>query len=268
MPSPFPGMDPYLENVIYWKSVHHDLIALITFRLNEFLPEAFLARSEGRSYILPRQELIYPDAIVVRAPADEDTKPLGGNVVTPVQNSTAPLVFEFSTHEVYEPHVEIFSVEEEQVVAVIEILSPTNKAYESTGRDEYVRKQKELLRSSTHLIEIDSLRGGLHTAAIPRNAILARRNYDYVVSLRRADAERERFEVWAFTVREALPTVRIPLTNGWSDFELDLQSLWQAVYRLGRWQKAIHYQNDPVPPLLGEDAVWADALLREKGVRE
>ncbi len=269
MPSPFPGMDPYLENVLYWKSVHHDLISLITFQLNESLPEPFLARSEGRSYILPRHELIYPDAIVVRAPSADAADLKRGKIAaaTATRTDSPPLLFEFSEREVYEPHVEIFSVEDEQVVAVIEVLSPTNKSQESTGREEYVKKQKQILNSSTHLVEIDLLRGGLHTVAVARETIRARKNFDYVVCLRRADETRTRFEVWAFTVRESLPTVRIPLTEGWADFDLDLQAIWGEAYRLGRWAKAIQYGEESDPPLSPADTAWADALFREKGLR-
>lgn len=267
MPSPFPGMDPYLENVLYWRSIHSSFITCLMGTLNESLPEPFLARYEWRSYILPQHELIYPDAIVVRAPsADESDLKVGGTATT-TQASTVPLIFEFSTREIYEPHVEIFSVEDEQVVAVIEVLSPTNKAQESTGRDEYVKKQREILNSSTHLIEIDLLRGGSHTIAVAQDIIRVRKKFDYVVCLRRAEEVRKRFEVWAFTVRDSLPTVRIPLTKGWADFELDLQAVWSDVYQRGRWAKAINYQNEPEPLLSPTDAEWADALLREKGLR-
>jgi hypothetical protein len=267
MDSPFPGMDPYLENVIYWKSVHQNLISLITFALNESLPDAFLARSEGRSYILPKHELIYPDAIVVRAPSEEDTPPSNLGVTTIAQTVTEPLVFEFSEQEIYEPYVSVFSADDKQVVAIIEVLSPTNKAPESTGREEYVRKQREILRNPAHLIEIDLLRGGLHTVAVPREAVLSRTDYDYIVSLRRARVKKNRFEVWPFTVQESMPTIWIPLTEGWPDFPLDLPSIWQETYRLGRWGKALDYSRDPEPALPPDDARWMDSLLRSTGVR-
>lgn len=267
MDSPFPGMDPYLENVIYWKSVHQNLISLVTFALNESLPDAFLARSEGRSYILPKHELIYPDAIIVRSPSEEDTPPTTSGATTLSGTATEPLVFEYSEQEIHEPYVSVISVDEEQVVAVIEVLSPTNKAPESTGREEYVRKQKEILRSPTHLIEIDLLRGGLHTVAVPREAVLSQTNYEYIVSLRRATVGKNRFEVWPFTVREALPTIRIPLTEGWPDFSLDLQLICREAYRRGRWDKAFDYSRDPEPRLRSEDTQWINDLLRGAGLR-
>ncbi len=231
------------------------------------MPDAFLARSEGRSYILPKHELIYPDAIVVRAPSEEDTPPSTSGITTISQTATEPLVFEFSEQEIYEPYVSVLSADDEQVIAVIEVLSPTNKAPESTGREEYVRKQKEILRSPAHLIEIDLLRGGLHTVAIRREAVLSRTNYDYIVSLRRAGANKNRFEVWPFTIREAMPTIRIPLTQGWPDFSLDLASIWRETYRRGRWGKALDYSRDPEPTLPPDDTRWMDGLLCDAGLR-
>lgn len=267
MPSPFPGMDPYLENVIYWKSVHSLLISIITLALNNTLPDAFVARPEGRSYILPNHDLVYPDAILVRSPSDDAIPPLG-SVGTAAQATTLPLLFEYTTQETNEPYVTILSVDSEEVVTIIEVLSPTNKAPESTGREEYLRKQREILRSPTHLLEIDLLRSGAHSVAIGREAVLSQTQYDYLVSLRRAGDERKsRFAVWAWSVRDVLPVVTVPLLPGWADVPLDLQAVWDDTYRGGRWDKTINYRNAPEPPLSSADAAWAGALLREKGSR-
>ena len=141
MPSPFPGMDPYLENVIFWRSVHTAFIAYITAALNDTLPDAFVARIEGRSYIMPNLDLIYPDAILVRAPSeDEPVAPFRNITVLEERQTTATLlVFEYTTQEIAESYVSILSVDDEEVVTVIALLSPTNKAPESTGREEYIK---------------------------------------------------------------------------------------------------------------------------------
>jgi hypothetical protein len=268
MPSPFPGMDPYLENVIYWKGVHNSLVSVLSFALNNSLPEAFVARIEGRSYILPNHDLIYPDAILVRSPSEETDAPSSGIATTP-STTTSPLLFEYTMQEIEEPYVVILSVDSEEVVAIIEVLSPTNKAPEGTGREEYLRKQRDILRSQTHLLEIDLLRGGAHSVAIGREAVLSRTRYDYLVSLHRAGDERKsRFAVWAWSVRDPLPTIAVPLLPGWADAPLDLQAVWNDTYRGGRWDRTINYRHNPEPPLSPADAVWADALLREKGLRE
>ncbi len=269
MLSPFPGMDPYMENVIYWRSVHASIISTMTFALNDALPEAFVARMEGRSYILPNHDLIYPDAILVRSPSADEPVPRGG-VATAISTATVPLVFEYTTETVEESFINILSVDDEEIIAVIEVLSPANKAPESTGREEYLRKQQDVLRSTAHLLEIDLLRGGAHTVAVSRGAVSARTPFDYMVSLRRANAEtprKSRFEVYPFTVREAMPTIRVPLLPGFSDVPLPLQKVWETTYRGGRWNRVLNYRTEPDPILSAADTTWADARLRESGLR-
>jgi hypothetical protein len=51
MPSPFPGMDPYLETPELWPDVHHELISQIRSALNPTLRPHYVARVELRVYI-------------------------------------------------------------------------------------------------------------------------------------------------------------------------------------------------------------------------
>ena len=44
MPSPFPGMDPYLEDPAHWRGVHAALIVACYETLNALLPDGFIAR--------------------------------------------------------------------------------------------------------------------------------------------------------------------------------------------------------------------------------
>ena len=50
MPSPFPGMDPYLESPTIWPDVHHRLISEIQSTLNPRLRPQYVARVELRVY--------------------------------------------------------------------------------------------------------------------------------------------------------------------------------------------------------------------------
>lgn len=52
MPSPFPGMDPYLESPHLWPDVHHGLITEIQHFLNPRLRPNYFARVELRVYIV------------------------------------------------------------------------------------------------------------------------------------------------------------------------------------------------------------------------
>ena len=58
MPSPFPGMDPYLEH--HWGDVHHRLITYASDRLNELLPQNLKARVEERVLVESPEEMVRP----------------------------------------------------------------------------------------------------------------------------------------------------------------------------------------------------------------
>src|SRR5690606_5129853 len=121
--------------------------------------------------------------------------------------------------------VEILPAREpDRVVAVIELLNPSNKAAGSAGRASYLARQAEVLGSAAHLIEIDLLRGGEHTVAVSRHQLSRRGLYDYLVCLGRGP-NRYRFEVWARTIRDRLPRIAVPLLGEDLDLVLDLQPL-------------------------------------------
>src|SRR5438067_4781357 len=67
MPSPFPGMDPYLE--AHWRDVHASLIIYTRDALQGVLPGSLRARVEERVLLETPQGLsdhpLYPDVRVV-----------------------------------------------------------------------------------------------------------------------------------------------------------------------------------------------------------
>jgi hypothetical protein len=74
-------------------------------------------------------------------------------------------------------------------------------------------------------------------------------------------------DVYRIPLRERLPGIRIPLRPQDADLPLDLQPLIDQVYRKGRYGGSIDYRHDPEPPLGTEDAMWADAILKSRGLR-
>ena len=149
---------------------------------------------------------------------------------------------------------------------MIELLSPSNKARGSTGRQSYLAKQEEVLRSSAHLIEIDLLRHGEHTVAVSQDRLARRGIYDYLTCLSRS-GPRWRFEVWARTIRDRLPRIAVPLLENDPDLVLDLQPLLDRCYDAGAYGRRIDYATAPVPPLTRADAEWVDERLRAAGHR-
>ena len=266
MPSPFPGMDPYLEHSDRWPGVHQGFITYAQEALNTTLPERYVADIGERLYVVQPDRDIYPDVAVLEHPPVETPTPRreGERAVV----SDPPFVLTIEPVEIREVFIEILSVgDEDRVVSVIEVLSPSNKTSGSEGRQLYLTKQREILESQTHLIEIDLLRRGKHTVAPPRERLLRQGRWDYLVSLHRG-GQGKRYEVWAITVRQRLPRIRVPLTDGDPDVVLDLQAVFERCYDAGAYARRLDYRRDPPTPLEGDDVTWATVLLRERGVRE
>jgi hypothetical protein len=164
--------------------------------------------------------------------------------------------------EIHEARLEIIDREQRQVITVIEIASPTNKVTGSRGRASYLQKRQEIMNSPSHLVEIDLLRGG-----DPLNFRELLPPHDYLVhaSIRQ---RRPRARAWPIQLQQRLPVVEIPLRPEDPMAPLDLQQLLAAAYDRAGYDMSINYRKEPNPPLHGENATWAAALLRGKGLRE
>ena len=73
-------------------------------------------------------------------------------------------------------------------------------------------------------------------------------------------------KVYRASLRERLPVVAIPLRPSDRDLLLKLQAMFDQCYRNGGYDD-VDYRVAPDPPLLAEDAAWADTLLQEQGKR-
>jgi hypothetical protein len=262
MPSPFPGMDPYLEDPVLWPSVHTRLVTYLGDVLTELLPPRYVASINERLSVSEPDRELYPDGLVLdRAPL---TPPSTGGTATVLGDP--PDEIDVQAEEIAETFVEILAVSpEERVVAVIEVLSPSNKAAGTRGREQYRQKQRQVLSSAAHLMEIDLLRRGEHTVALGRDPIVRRGPYDYLVSLSRGD-QRRKGSVWRVLLRNRLPQVLLPLLPG-DAVLIDLQTLMNQCYDRGGYARRLDYQREPVVVLHPADAAWADAMLRERGLR-
>ena len=261
MPSPFPGMDPYLEQPALWPGVHQGIITYARAALNALLPPHYVADIGERLYVVQPDRSIYPAVVVVEPPSTAPFPERQREGTTALLSSDPPWVLTVESVEVREVFVEILSVgDASQVVAVIEVLSPSNKTANSEGRQLYLTKQQEILRSPTHLIEIDLLRSGEPTVAAPRERLIERGVWDYLVCLHRG-GQPGRYEVWATTVRQRLPRIRVPLAHGEPDVVLDVQAVFDRCYDEGAYARRLNYQRDPPTPLSNADHAWARALF-------
>lgn len=260
MPSPFPGMDPYLEDPALWSDVHFRLIAATDRHLRPYLPPNYYSSLAERLYVEDVRSAISPDVTVLRVPRSE---PLRGGTATLVADEPTVLLFNL---EVREPYLEIRSVGSHEVVTVIELISPTNKSSAGRGRDEYRTKQDQVLASRANLVEIDLLRRARTVAYVPPGSQPSLPPYDYLISINRACA-RDRSEVYAFTLRDRLPRIRIPLREPDPDVVLDLPAAFNECYVEGAYPVRIDYRKAPREPLRPEDESWVDDLLRSAGLR-
>lgn len=265
MPSPFPGMDPYLESPAVWPTVHPRLITYLSDALNEILPAHYIARIGERLYVMDADRSIYPDVAVFR---HRQAPPAGqaGGAVAVAAPAGVPWNIPILADEAREYFVDIVAVDNpSRIVTVIEVLSAANKASGSAGRRKYQTKQEEVLQSDSHLLEIDLLRRGEHTVLAQWDYLRREGYWDYLVCLHRAHSDT--CQVWPASLRESLPEVRVPLAGEDPDVILDLQAAFTHCYDAGAYARTLDYRAEPDPPLDPADAAWADALLREKGLR-
>jgi len=260
--SPFPGMDPYLEQS--WRDVHQRLCMYACDDIQSQLSGGLVARVEERLIVespLDDTHSIHPDVLVVlqkgRASA---TSPLTGGLAL-----AEPLLIQADPSDLFEGFIQILDPRGGQVITIIEFLSPTNKT-PGPGIQQYQRKQQEVLQSETSLVEIDLLRGGspatqLHPSRIPS----ARRSVYHAVTHRSWAGNQH--EYFAMPLNLRLPLIPIPLRKADKDVVLDIQSLIDRVYRNGAYHVTIDYSQPPEPPFTSEAAEWSDQLLRAAGKR-
>lgn len=246
MPGPYPGMNPYLEDPFHWQGFHNSLIASIQGALNAVLPAGYRAVIEQRLAIMPEDQIRKADVTLIRRPVSSSGGPGGGTAVKERGRPDGKVGALFE--EVYDWYVEVRSGSrrDSRVVAIIALLSPTNKAAASQGRREYQQEQHELFHSDTHLMEIDLLRHGAHSVLAPLESLPPRNTWDYIVCLHRV-TERFQCEYWLNRLTDPLPEVRVPLLEGDPDVLLDLQAVHQQTYAAGRYEDEMDY-TAPLPP--------------------
>ena len=261
MESPFPGMDPYLEQ--HWRSVHHRLITYAGDQLQANLPRQFRVEVEERVFVAAIEEAgrgVYPDVHVVdRGGSHQPTTATGDMAIA------EPIVIELPDEPITETYLEIVDVTSgNRVITAVEFLSPTNKMA-GDGNDLYVRKQRDYRGGAVSQVEIDLTQQGDRWLVLPMTRIPPKHRTTYRACVRRS-WERQKIEAYPMPLEERLPTIGIPLNRSDADAPLNLQALVDQCYRNGRYDD-IDYRRDPEPGLSPEDAAWADQLLRSKGLR-
>jgi len=252
-------MDPYLEHPALWPGLHSRLIVGLADYLGPLLRPRYYVEVEERVYLLTPEGsfpfLARPDVMVATAPGVGPSTP-----VRSIPAGGARIVEIPVPEEVRERYLVVREAGTHQVVTWLELLSPANKI-PGEGRQAYLRKREEVLRSRVHLVEIDLLRAGE-----PMPVMGDGRDGHYRILISRWE-QRPRALLYVFTVRDPIPVFRLPLLPGDEEPEVDLGRLLQTVYERAAYDLRVRYEEEPVPPLEPPFAEWATTLLREKGYR-
>jgi hypothetical protein len=265
MPSPFPGMNPYLENTQFWSQVHNRLIVEIADVINPQIRPKYRMELEQRVYTDTESngqnyELVgIPDNAVLKP--SSKVNPSSSNVAV-APPKVKPLTITIPQPEtIKEWYLQVKDVETKQVITVVEILSPKNKKV-GEGRHKYLTKRERVLMSLTHFIEIDLLRKG---EIMPMN-ISEEIKTDYRIIISRSD-RRPQAELYAFNLAQEIPSIPLPLKPEDEEPLIPLQTLLHSIYERGSYDLAINYQKQSLADLSEDDKMWVDNLLIEKGLR-
>ena len=198
----------------------------------------------------PRRFAGRADVAVGPTPGREGTRPGGGVIEAPAtlempEVDTERLAF-----------VEVRDRRSRELIAVVELLSPSNKRA-GRHREQYLAKRGQLLAGDVHYVEIDLIRGG------PPMPPGDRPDCSYSVLVSRAE-RRSRADFWPIGLRDPLPVIPVPVRHPDPDARLDLQEILHRIYDSAGYHYSI-YDGRPEPPLAAEDAAWAASLVPSPG---
>ncbi|MBI1830620.1 MAG: DUF4058 family protein [Planctomycetes bacterium] len=252
MASPFPGMDPYLEGP-EWPDFHYTFVNYWREAIADALPDDYLARIDERMYLVETdpevRKLIKPDVSI-----ETDN---GGSSArrTSAIATLEPVTMRLEIIDgVTEHYVEILRKPELTVVAILELLSPTNK--EGPGRTEYLHKRNAILRQNVHLVELDLLLGGRR---LPSPRSLPSGDCYYLIA--RAE-QRFDCQLYHWRLTDPLPTLPVPLRPPHADIAVDLAAVFRTAYQRGRFARSLRYDRPCPAPLTEEQRAWAERILR------
>lgn len=254
MPSPFPGMNPYLEQPDAWQDFHNSFIPAIRDALSRQVSPHFFVKIEEQLFVhepateerlrIGRADVALSKAVTIEFGSEPAVATLDAPEQLDVETA-----FDIEKHN----YLEIHDRQRRDVVAVIEVLSPSNKQ-PGADRDLYLAKRRNILRSPANFVEIDLLRGG---PKMPTNKTPV---CDYGILVSRSE-DRPKVGHWPIMLRDRLPKIPVPLRDPIPLAWLDLQEILHTVYDRAYYKDYI-YQGTPEPPLSGADRAWAEELVK------
>jgi hypothetical protein len=248
-------MDPYLEHPGYWRDFHQSFITYWRDWLLDNLPDHYDVRIDERLGVVAEYnggKTMLPDLSVSQSHPLPEKVPSATAVAT-LNREPVELGVQYADEET-ESFLRIFHRPDASVIAVLELLSPTNK--EGDGRQLYLQKRNELLRETIHLVELDLLLGGKR---LPIRGNLP--PGDYYAYVARGD-QRPRCQVYGWKMTEPLTAILLPLKLPDPDLVFDLPGLLAEAHRRGKYARALPYSSPPPVALSEANAKWVAERLR------
>jgi hypothetical protein len=264
MTSPFPGMNPYLENPDLWSEVHHRLITAIAIAIAPPLRPKYRVAIEKRIYRMNTEDSILigiPDLAILKQVKNDNKDLISSHtgvmtLAKETENRSVTVTLPLPL-EIKQGYLEIREVSTGKVITVIEIISPTNKITKE-GRKAYLNKREKLLASDTNLIEIDLIRSGEKMPILTNIP-----ETDYRILVVRND-QLPSAQLYGFDLRDTIPDFTIPLQSNETELELNLQNLLLEIYEQAGFDLTLDYSHDPVPNVLEKDRKWLDSVLKQQ----
>jgi len=252
MPSPFPGIDPYIQLPAFWPDFHSTFINYWREAIADALPDNYEAGIGERVYLIEHEpdacKLTFPDVAITDV--DRDSPRMDVTGVATLEQVTIPLTILDGPRETY---IEIIHRPDRSLVTALELLSPANK--NQPGRTEYLAKRNAKLYQNVHLVELDILRGGQR---LPLTKALPHGDAYYFLS---REEQRPDCQVYSWMLARELPVLPVPLRAPDADVLIDLATVYNTAYDRGRFQKRIDYRGAPPTQLTADEIVWAQAVL-------
>ena len=257
MPSPFPGMDPFLDQPAYWMDFHSRFVNCWCEAIADALPPHYEAAIGERVYLVEQdpeaRKLGYPDVAVTQSEIMSPSSSAGASGIATLSPVIIPQPVAQGPREAY---IEILYQPDRSLVTALELLSPTNK--DGDGRADYLAKRRALLNQKVHLVELDLLRGGQR---LRLGKPLPPADCYYFLS--RAD-QRPDCQVYFWTLRQPLPKLPVPLREPDPDLLIDLAAVFNTAYERGRFQRRLNYQGQLPAQLRAGEQDWVETVLKKK----
>jgi hypothetical protein len=257
MPSPFPGMDPFIE-MGHWQTFHNRFISAMADTLVPQVRPAYAVDIGQDIYLViddGETQVREPDIAVVGEPAGRESSRTGPTARAGGVATLEPIALTIPIpRERRHRFIEVRDNKSRDVITIVELLSPANRI-DRGGRRSYLAKRRDILESGINLIELDLMRRGHKLPMKPRMPIA-----DYSAVVCRTE-KMPRAAVYTWSLHDVLPDVPVPLADGDPDVSLKLQPAFNEVYDRVGFDYTLPYHHQLRPPIREADRGWLAEVL-------